>query len=44
MTARFSTTLIIFQYLYDNDTEKVYSISKDDYFLILKMARALEQH
>lgn len=43
MTARFTIILIIFQYLYHNDTEKVYSISKDDHFLILKMGRALGQ-
>lgn len=40
MTARFAITLIIFQYLYHNDTEKVYSISKDDNFLILKMGKS----
>lgn len=42
-TAQIAITLIIFQYLYHNDAEKVCAISKDDHFLILKMRRALGQ-
>lgn len=34
--------LVIFQYLY-HDIEKVYSISNNDHFLVLKMERALRQ-